>query len=67
MDAKDAIIFQQLDVIRQMTESNLRRISDDFWGVPVLSQPQTDDAAQAGQPVAPPSVNSASAAPSTPG
>ncbi|MDO4548444.1 MAG: AAA family ATPase [Clostridia bacterium] len=33
MDAKDEIIFQQLDVIRSMTENNLRRINDDFWGV----------------------------------
>ncbi len=43
MDAKDKIIFQQLDVIRQMTESNLRRVSDDFWPV-------------APKPVAPPSA-----------
>ncbi|MEG2622629.1 MAG: AAA family ATPase [Clostridia bacterium] len=34
MDAKDAIIFQQLDVIRSMTENNLRRVGDDFWGAP---------------------------------
>ena len=36
MDNKDAIIFQQLDVIRKMTESNLRRVGQDFWG-PQLS------------------------------
>lgn len=47
MDAKDAIIFQQLDVIRQMTERNLRTISDDFWGVPAPSadQPSGDQPA----------------------
>ncbi len=32
MDSKDKIIFQQLDVIRTMTENNMRRVSDDFWG-----------------------------------
>ncbi|MEA5069425.1 MAG: AAA family ATPase, partial [Christensenellaceae bacterium] len=42
MDAKDAIIFQQLDVIRQMTERNLRRVGDDFWGAP---RSPVDDAA----------------------
>lgn len=34
MDNKDKIIFQQLDVIRQMSEGNIRRIRDDFWGMP---------------------------------
>ncbi len=39
MDAKDAIIFQQLDVIRQMTEHNLKRVGDDFWGAPSAPPP----------------------------
>ncbi|NLL54237.1 MAG: AAA family ATPase [Clostridiales bacterium] len=39
MDEKDKIIFQQLDVIRQMSEHNIRRISDDFWSVPKEREP----------------------------
>ncbi len=34
MDKKDEIILQQLDVIREMTARNLRRVGDDIWGVP---------------------------------
>ena len=34
MDKKDEIILQQLDVIREMTERNLRRVGADIWGVP---------------------------------
>ncbi len=34
MDKKDAIIMQQLDVIRSMTENSLRRMDTDFWGTP---------------------------------
>ena len=33
-DKKDQIILQQLDVIRRMTENNLRRSTTDFWGAP---------------------------------
>lgn len=32
MDKKDEIILQQLDVIREMTERNLRNVSTDIWG-----------------------------------
>ena len=32
MDAKDEIIFQQLDVIRAMTERNLRNVGNDLFG-----------------------------------
>ena len=32
MDKKDEIILQQLEVIRAMTENNLRSMSGDFWG-----------------------------------
>ena len=32
MDKRDEIILQQLDVIREMTERNLRRVGDDVWG-----------------------------------
>ena len=31
-DKKDEIIAMQLDLIRQMTENNIRRLSDDIWG-----------------------------------
>ena len=32
MDKKDEIIALQLDVIKKMTENNIRRLSDDIWG-----------------------------------
>ena len=35
MDKKDQIILQQLDVIRSMTENNVRRMGSDFWGAPL--------------------------------
>ena len=35
MDRKDEIIQLQMDVINQMTRSNLSRIADDLWGAPV--------------------------------
>lgn len=31
-DKKDEIISMQLDLIRKMTENNIRRLSDDIWG-----------------------------------
>ena len=34
MDRKDEIIRLQMDVINQMTRSNLSRIADDLWGTP---------------------------------
>jgi len=34
MDRKDEIIRLQMDVINQMTRSNLNRIADDLWGSP---------------------------------
>ena len=34
MDKKDQIILQQLDVIRSMTENNIKRMGSDFWGMP---------------------------------
>ena len=32
MDRKDEIILQQMDLIRSMTERNLRSMDTDFWG-----------------------------------
>ena len=51
MDRKDEIIQLQMDVISQMTRSNLNRIADDLWGVPTPptpAAPQTE--AQQPQP-----------------
>ena len=39
MDKKDEIILQQIDVIRAMTERNLRRVGADIWGVPKTEAP----------------------------
>ncbi|MEG1774991.1 MAG: AAA family ATPase [Clostridia bacterium] len=39
MDRKDEIIRLQMDVISQMTRSNLGRIADDLWGAPELMPP----------------------------
>ena len=52
MDAKDAIIFQQLDVIRSMTENGLRRVSDDFWGLPAVKG-EDGDAPETKKPAEP--------------
>ncbi len=49
MDAKDKIIFQQLDVIRAMTENNLKRVGSDLWGETrhnAADRPQAPRAAQ---------------------
>ena len=34
---KDDIILQQLEVIRTMSENNLKRMNSDFWGSPLLT------------------------------
>ncbi len=36
MDRKDEIIKLQMDIISQMTKTNLERLSDDLWGAPSL-------------------------------
>ena len=36
MSDKDEIIRLQMDVINQMTRNNLKRLSDDLWGLPQL-------------------------------
>ena len=38
MDRKDEIIRLQMDVINQMTRSNLNRIADDLWGSPAPAE-----------------------------
>ena len=49
MDRKDEIIRLQMDVISQMTRSNLNRIADDLWGMG--STPSTPSAQPADAPV----------------
>ena len=44
MDRKDEIIRLQMDVINQMTRSNLNRIADDLWGSP--AEPRRTEIAQ---------------------
>ena len=54
MDKKDEIILQQLEVIRTMTERNLRSMGDDFWGTPfegVLSPKSPSAPSSGGKPV----------------
>ena len=41
-DKKDEIINLQLDIIRKMTENNIRRLSDDIWG-PSRKTPQSQN------------------------
>ncbi len=43
MDKKDSIILQQLEVIRSMTENNLKRMDNDFWGTPFANVGKTSD------------------------
>ena len=38
MDRKDEIILQQMDLIRSMTERNLRSMETDFWGTPLMEK-----------------------------
>ena len=40
-DKKDEIISMQLDLIRKMTENNIRRLSDDIWG-PIRSDKEKE-------------------------
>jgi len=61
MDRKEEIIKLQMDVINQMTQTNLRRIADDLWGLPtlqsggnpVVKETGADKPAPAGQSAAP--------------
>ena len=49
---KDDIILQQLEVIRTMSENNLKRMNSDFWGSPLLT-PEHPLAPQPEAPVSP--------------
>ena len=37
---RDDIILQQMETIRVLTENNLRRMGDDFWGAPAPKTPE---------------------------
>ena len=39
MDKRDILIRQQTELLRRMTESNLRSLSDDLWGLPKTPAP----------------------------
>ena len=39
---KDEIIARQLDIIRKMTENNIKRLSDDIWGATRNTSTQTN-------------------------
>ena len=38
MDNRDKIIRTQLDVIETLLENNMKRVADDFWGVPAAPE-----------------------------
>ena len=64
---KDDIILQQLEVIRTMSENNLKRMNFDFWGSPLLT-PEQPLAPQPEAPASPrgPEAPRAPKAPSAP-
>ena len=64
MDRKEEIIRLQMDVINQMTQTNLRRIADDLWGVPTLASGGTPAVKESASPTVPEaSVQTGAAAP----
>ena len=56
MDKKDEIILQQLEVIRSMSENNLKRMGSDFWGAPRSGDGKTDSAASKDEKKTPPTA-----------
>lgn len=65
-DKKDEIISMQLDLIRKMTENNIKRLSDDIWGTTRTTVPTKQKPAAPQKPTAKPAQpsNSAPAKPS---
>ena len=64
MDRKEEIIRLQMDVINQMTQTNLRRIADDLWGMPTLQSGGTPAVKEPGASISPEvPAQAASAAP----
>ena len=45
---RDDIILQQMETIRVLTENNLRRMGDDFWGAPAPKTPEKPKAPENG-------------------
>ena len=43
---KDEIIAMQLDIIRKMTENNIKRLSDDIWGATRTTNTQSTQTTQ---------------------
>lgn len=46
---KDEIIAMQLDIIRKMTENNIKRLSDDIWGAARNTSTQTNQTSRTTQ------------------
>ena len=63
MDKKDEIILQQLDVIRTMSENNLKRMTSDFWGAPTLGGSKKSDASVPEKKDTPPTATNGGEAP----
>lgn len=59
MDRKEEIIKLQMDVINQMTQTNLRRIADDLWGMPTLQSGGTPAVKEPGSVAPSPAGNPA--------
>ena len=63
MDNRDEIIRTQLDVIGTLINNNIRRMSDDIWGVPskpAAPSPAPDAAQKSKSPVEKPAAESES-------
>ena len=58
MDKKDEIILQQLEVIRSMSQNNLNRMNEDFWGTPKAPASPAGGAAAKDDKKAPPTATS---------
>jgi len=60
-DKKDEIISMQLDLIRQMTENNIRRLSGDIWGNSPSARNNTGNSADknTAQKMSKPNINGA--------
>ena len=52
-DKKDEIISLQLDIIKKMTENNIRRLSDDIWGASRGNQKKNEQSPKKDEPAKP--------------
>ena len=60
-DKKDEIINLQLDIIRKMTENNIKRLSDDIWGPSRQANQKNSTGSPQKKPASPSSVHTAGA------